>query len=225
MKNLVCKSFLALGMFALSLSALAEGNIDNGETIAKAECAACHGADGNSAAPMFPKIAGLGERYLLKQLRDIKNATDSGDAKKAKRVVPEMVGLLDDKSEQELQDLAAYYAAQPMQLTGAKELKVQVNSGAQVDALKLGARIYRAGNLETGVPACSGCHSPRGLGNAPAGYPRLSGQFAEYVEKQLRDFRAGNRTNDGDSMVMREAAQYMSDAEIKAVANFIAGLN
>lgn len=225
MKNLVCKSFLALGMFALSFSTMAEGNIDNGEAIAKAECTACHGADGNSAAPMFPKIAGLGERYLLKQLRDIKNATDSGDAKKSKRAVPEMVGLLDDKSEQELQDLAAYYAAQPMQLTGAKELKVQVNSGAQVDALKLGARVYRAGNLETGVPACTGCHSPRGLGNAPAGYPRLSGQFAEYVEKQLRDFRAGNRTNDGDSMVMREAAQHMSDAEIKAVANFIAGLN
>lgn len=228
MKNLVCNSILTIACAVFAVAAQADGhagNASNGETIAKAECAACHGADGNSSSPMFPKLAGLGEKYLLKQLHDIKNAAEGGDPKAAKRAITEMAGLLDKKSEQDLADLAAYYASKTTQLSGAKEMKVQVNSGAQVDAIKLGAQVYRAGNLETGVPACTGCHSPRGLGNAPAGYPRLSGQHADYIEKQLKDFRAGNRTNDGDTMVMREVANHMSDAEIKAVANFISGLN
>ncbi|MFT5084575.1 MAG: cytochrome c553, partial [Lentisphaeria bacterium] len=123
------------------------------------------------------------------------------------------------------QDLAAYYASQSMQITGAKEIQVQVNSGAKVDGLALGARVYRSGDLDNGVAACAGCHSPRGLGNAPASFPRLSGQYAEYIEKQLRAFRAGDRTNDGDAMIMREVTAKLSDAEIIAVSNFIAGLN
>lgn len=225
MKNLVCKSFLAMGLLSTSLGVFAAGNVDNGEKIANAECVACHGQAGNSSTPAFPKLAGLGDKYLLKQLRDIKNASASGDAKKPKRQVNEMAGLLDAKTDQDLEDLAAYYAAQSMQLSGAKDIKVQVNSGAKVDGLKLGAKVYRAGNLKLGTPACTGCHSPRGLGNAPAAYPRLSGQYADYIEKQLKAFRAGDRTNDGDTQVMREVAANMSDAEIKAVANFISGLN
>ncbi len=228
MKNLVCNSILTFACAVFAMAAQADdhaGNASNGETIAKAECAACHGEDGNSSSPMFPKLAGLGEKYLLKQLQDIKNAGEGGNPKAPKRAIAEMAGLLDNKSAQDLADMAAYYAAQPMQLSGAKEMKVQINSGAQVDALKLGTQVYRAGNLETGVPACTGCHSPRGLGNSPAAYPRLGGQHADYIEKQLKAFRAGDRTNDGDTMVMREVAKHMSDAEIKAVANFISGLN
>ena len=102
---------------------------------------------------------------------------------------------------------------------------MRLGSGLETDALALGERIYRAGNIETGVPACSGCHSPTGKGNAPAGYPRLGGQYAEYTEKQLRAFRGGERTNDGDQQTMRQIAEHMTDAEIIAVANYIAGLN
>ncbi|MFL0811283.1 MAG: cytochrome c4 [Agarilytica sp.] len=224
MKNLVLKSFLSASLIALSFGVNAAGDVSNGEKIAAAECAACHGADGNSTTPMFPKLAGLGEKYLLKQLYDIQNANGK-KPKNPSRAIAEMTGLLDAKSDQELADIAAYYAAQPIQLSGAKEIQVQVNSGSKVDGLKLGARVYRSGNLENGVPACTGCHSPRGMGNAPAGYPRLSGQHADYIAKQLRDFRAGNRTNDGATSEMREVAKKMSDAEITAVSNFISGLN
>ena len=181
-----------------------------------ASCVACHGNDGNSPNPLFPKLAGLGEKYLFKQLQDIQSK---------KRDIAQMTGLLDGMTPQDLRDIAAYYNSQKMQISGAKTIEVQVNSGIKVDGLELGERIFRAGNHESGVPACTGCHSPRGLGNEPAGYPRLSGQYAEYVEAQLKSFRSGDRTNDGDSQVMRQVAKYMSDAEIIAVANYIAGLN
>lgn len=181
-----------------------------------AVCAGCHGSDGNSPAPSFPKIAGLGEKYLLKQLQDVQSG---------RRVIVEMTGLLDGKSEQDLKDLATFYNNQTLQLAGAKPLEVRVNAGIKVDGLKLGERIYRAGNHETKVPACAACHSPTGQGNDPAGYPRLGGQYPDYIAKQLRAFRAGERTNDGESKIMRQVAEHMSDAEIDAVANFIGGLN
>lgn len=178
-------------------------------------CAACHGADGNSPAPTFPKIAGLGEKYLFKQLQDIQAD---------RRIIPEMTGMLTGKTEQDLRDLAAFYNSNTLQVSGAKPQEVLINAGIKVDGLELGERIYRAGNLETQVPSCMGCHSPKGLGNEPAGFPRLGGQYAEYIAKQLRHFRAGERTNDGDSQVMRQVAAQMSDAEIDAVANYISGL-
>ena len=181
-----------------------------------AVCAGCHGTDGNSPVPNFPKIAGLGEKYLTKQLKDIQSGS---------RVIVEMTGLLDNSSEQDLKDMAAFYTSKAIQISGSKPQEVRINAGIKVDGLVLGERIYRAGNLTTGVPSCTGCHSPKGLGNDPAGYPRLSGQYAEYIASQLRAFRGGERTNDGDSRVMRQVAEHMSDAEIDAVANYIAGLN
>ena len=179
-------------------------------------CAGCHGSDGNSPAPTFPKIAALGEKYLFKQLKDIQDG---------ERSITEMNGLLDNLNDQDLLDLAAYFNNQTLQISGAKTLEVRVNAGIKVDGIALGERVFRSGNLDTGVPACTGCHSPRGLGNEPAGYPRISGQFPEYIAKSLRAFRGGERTNDGDSQVMRQVAEHMSDAEIDAVANFVAGLN
>ena len=214
MKRLFKKTMVSLGLVALAGFATA-GDVKNGETLS-AQCAACHGADGNSGSPMFPKLAGLGEKYLLKQLMDIKSK---------ERVIPEMTGLLDDKTDVELADLAAFYASKTLQLSGPKALTVKLNTGVEVDALALGKRIYRAGNAEVGVPACSGCHSPTGQGNAPAGFPRLGGQYADYIEKQLKAFRSGERANDGDAMIMRSAVQHLSDSEIKAVANFISGLH
>ncbi|WP_372874003.1 cytochrome c [Pseudomonas sp.] len=168
-------------------------------------CGACHGADGNSAAPNFPKLAGQGERYLLKQLNDIK----SGD-----RSVVEMTGLLNNLSDQDLADISAYYASQNMSV-GAADPKL----------VERGEALFRGGKLNEGMPACTGCHSPDGAGLDAAGFPQLGGQHAGYVAKQLTDFREGNRTNDGDSMIMRGIAAKLSNKDIEAVSSFIQGLH
>lgn len=210
MKALIGKTVLVLGM-AFAVPAMA-GDAEAGKALST-PCAACHNADGNSLAPNFPKLAAQGEKYLLKQMKDIKSGV---------RSVPEMAGQLDALSDEDLANIAAFYASQPATLAGAKD---------DAELLALGQKIYMAGNAQAGVPACSGCHSPTGKGNAPASFPRLSGQHADYIAKQLRDFRAGaeytdkGRHNDGDSRIMRMAVERMSDREIEAVANYISGLN
>ena len=210
MKSLIGKSLFILGL-VVAVPAIA-GDATAGKALTTA-CAACHGADGNSMAPTFPKLAGLGEKYVLKQLEDIKSGA---------RVVPEMTGQLASLSQTDLENIAAYYSSKTMCLSGSKDDK---------ELLELGAKIYRAGNKDVGVPACIGCHSPTGAGNAPAGFPKLGGQHADYIAKQLRDFRAGaeytdkGRHNDGDSRTMRGGVARMSDREIDAVANYIAGLH
>ncbi|MBJ2258749.1 c-type cytochrome [Pseudomonas psychrophila] len=168
-------------------------------------CGACHGPDGNSMAPNFPKLAGQGDRYLLKQLHEIKDG---------KRQVLEMTGLLANLNDQDLADIAAFYSSQKSSVGAADPALV-----AQGEAL------FRGGNLEKGMPACTGCHSPDGQGNAAAGFPHLGGQHASYIEKQLTDFREGDRTNDGDSMIMRGIAAKMSNKDIKALASYIQGLH
>lgn len=214
MKRSLLASLICFGLLTTS-AFVSAGDAAKGEAISTA-CGTCHGAEGNSASGAFPSLAGLGEKYLLKQLRDIQN----GD-----RSAPLMAGQLDNKSDEDLQNLAAYYASKPLQLVGSKNAKVIVNSGAEVDALALGEELYRAGKMESNTPACSGCHSPTGVGNAPAGYPRLGGQHPEYIAAQLKAFRDGMRTNDGDARTMRSVAKYLNDAEIEALANYIAGLH
>ena len=208
----IVNGFILALTLAVAPLALAAGDADAGKSKTMM-CAACHGADGNSPAPNFPKLAGLGEKYLLKQLQDIK----SGE-----RAVVEMTGMLAGMSDQDLADIAAYYDSQTRQLSGAKE-----------DDLALGESTYRGGNIHTQVPACTGCHSPSGNGNDPAGYPALGGQHADYIAKQLRAFRTGandpenlaGRKNDGDAAVMRGVAARLTDREIDALANYIAGLH
>lgn len=210
MKALISKTVLVLGM-ALAAPAMA-GDAEAGKELS-VPCAACHNADGNSLAPNFPKLAAQGEKYLLKQMKEIKSGV---------RSIPEMAGQLDALSDTDLENLATYFAVQPGTLAGAKD---------DAELLALGQKIYMFGNASAGVPACSGCHSPTGQGNAPASFPRLSGQHADYIAKQLRDFRAGaeyadkGRHNDGDSRIMRTAVERISDREIEAVANYISGLN
>ena len=212
-----CLQALVLITASLSLAqvAIAQGDATAGKNKA-AVCTACHGADGNSYPGMgkFPKLAGLGEKYLDKQISDIK----SGDRK-----VVEMTGMLNALSQQDISDIAAYYNVQTRTLDGSKD---------DTKTLERGENLYRAGNLETGVPACTGCHSPAGNGNGPAGYPALGGQSAEYIASQLRAFRTAahdaedptGRSNDEGS-VMRGVAAHMSEQEIIAVANYIAGLH
>tara|TARA_R110001592_G_scaffold363043_1_gene679553 strand:- start:35829 stop:36464 length:636 start_codon:yes stop_codon:yes gene_type:complete len=175
-----------------------------------AVCSACHGADGNSAVPTFPKLAGQGQKYLFKQLVDIRDGV---------RVVPTMAGQLDGKSNQDLADIAAYFAS-------------QTSSGGQTDPelLALGESVYRSGIPERKVAACAACHSPTGSGNAPAGFPSLAGQHADYIAAQLRAYRKGyedetGRTNDGDIRIMRITAFGLSDKEIEAVSSYAAGLH
>ncbi len=174
-------------------------------------CAACHGADGNSAAPTFPKLAGQNEKYLIKQMEDIKSGA---------RPVPTMAGQLDGMSDKDIADIAAFFASQ----------KGSVGQ-ANAKLAKKGEAIYRGGIIERNIPACTGCHSPAGQGNASAGFPMLSGQHAAYTEAQLKSFRAAadgdenGRMNDGEeTKTMRTIAFQLSDNEIKALAAYIQGL-
>lgn|SRR5690554_227396 len=201
MKRVLAGLVVAVGFMGLAQAA---GNPEAGQSKA-GMCVACHSADGNSLVPNFPKLAGQGAPYLLKQMKDIK----AGE-----RVVPEMIGMLDAFNEQDLQDLAAYFASQKG-TTGA----------ANADLVELGEALYRGGNLAKGIPACTSCHMPSGEGNAPAGYPKLSGQHPTYTEAQLKKFRSGERTNDGESRMMRDIAAKLSDAEITAVSSYIFGLH
>lgn len=196
-------------VFALLLAAvsapmaLAQGNAQAGEAKAAA-CAACHGATGNdSLLPNVPKIGGQGERYLLKQLQEIKAGV---------RPVPLMEPVVAPMTEQDLADVAAFYAAQESPL-GAVDPEKRA----------LGEQLFRAGNAAIGVAACSACHAPNGKGNEAAGYPALSGQDVAYSELQLRAFRAGERNND-EAEVMRTTAARLNDAEIAALASYISGL-
>lgn len=188
-------------------------------------CTACHGADGNSPSPAFPKLAGQNERYLVKQMNDIlcgnKSAEDQQASKCTPRTVPTMAGQLEPMSEQNILDIAAFYASQPVQ-----------GGQAKADLVPLGEAIYRGGIPAKGVAACSACHSPSGKGNAPAGYPALSGQHADYIAQQLKAFREAEdfkdgrgRINDGETKVMRMIAYPMSNSEIEAVSSYIQGLN
>jgi len=211
MKKVAILFGLALGWaqtgFTADASLVGDAAAGKAQTVA---CAACHGPDGNSAVPTFPKLAGQGEKYLIKQLKDIRDG---------KRPVPTMAGQLDGKSNQELADIAAYFAS-------------QTRTGGQTDPalLALGESVYRSGIPDRKVAACTSCHSPTGSGNAPAGFPSLAGQHAEYIAAQLTAYRKGyeddsGRTNDGDIRIMRMNAFGLSDREIQAVSSYAAGLH
>lgn len=201
MNKVLVSLLLTLGITGLAHAA-GDAEAGKGKVVV---CGACHGADGNSAAPNFPKLAGQGERYLLKQLNDIKSGN---------RTVVEMTGLLNNLSEQDLADIAAYFASQQMSV-GAADPKLVERGGA----------LFRGGKLTEGMPACTGCHSPNGAGLDAAGFPQIGGQHATYVAKQLTDFREGNRTNDGDSMIMRSIAAKLSNKDIEALSSFVQGLH
>lgn len=193
----------ALGM-TFGSKALAAGDAEAGKA-KTAVCASCHAADGNSAVASFPKLAGQGEKYLLKQMKDVLEGN---------RVIVEMTGILDGLSEQDLADIAAFYAAQSISL-----------GQADPELAKKGEKLYRAGNPAKNVAACMACHGPAGKGIDLAVFPALGGQHAEYTSKQLMLFRSGERMNDGDARMMRSIAARLSDKEIEALANYISGLH
>ena len=169
-----------------------------------ATCAACHGVDGNSAAPTFPKLAGLGEGYLSRQL----HAYRKGETRANASMAPMVANL----SDQDIADLAAYYDSQERSFSVADESLVE-----------FGKNIYRGGISGSSVGACIGCHGPSGAGNPAARFPAVAGQHAQYLADQLMKFRSGERSSDPNRM-MRNIAARMTDAEIQAVASYMAGL-
>lgn len=185
-----------------------KGDAARGQTIAATVCAACHGPDGNSPAAVNPKLAGQHADYLFKQMTNFKPA----DGKQPERTNPIMNGMIAAFDEGQMRDMAAYFAAQKQTGETAKNR----------ETVELGQKLYRGGDQAKGLPACAGCHGPAGAG-MPAQYPRIGGQFAEYTEAQLKAFRDGVRANDPNKM-MRMVAIKMTDAEIKAVSDYIAGL-
>lgn len=185
----------------------AKPDLQKGSQIAQQICVACHGADGNSPTPANPNLAGQHADYLYKQLAEFKVKEGETTARRANAI---MAGFAAALSEADMRNVAAYYAAQEQKPTTAKNR----------EWVELGQKIYRAGIADKGVPACAGCHSPNGAG-IPAQYPRLQGQYAEYTESQLVAFRQGERLN---SAQMTTIAERMSDREIKAVSDYIAGL-
>lgn len=215
MKSLPVLVFALLSGFAVANEAAAPaapvGNAAAGKAKAVAVCAACHGADGNSLITANPRLAGQGAKYLAKQLHDFKSGA---------RANPVMMGMASPLSDQEILDLAAYFSSQK-----------PATSAADPALAKAAEKVWRGGNLESGVLACTGCHGPSGRGNALAGWPALRGQHADYVEAQLKAFRASargdlgvdKRENDPNGM-MRGVAKHLSDTEIKALAQFVSGL-
>jgi cytochrome c553 len=193
---------VASALISCSITALAAGDVAAGKQ-KSAACVACHNADGNSTNPQWPKLAGQHADYLVKQLNDFKGGN---------RANPIMSGMAAPLSQQDMEDLAAYFSTQKITVGQADPALVPV-----------GEQIFRGGNLASGVAACAACHGPNGAGNPQAGFPALAGQHAEYIETQLRAFRSMERANDAGQM-MRNIAMKMTDAEIKAVASYIQGL-
>lgn len=185
-----------------------KGDPAKAQQIVTTVCAACHGADGNSAIPVNPNLAGQHPEYTYKQLVNFKPQ----GGKAAERANPVMGGMVANLSEDDMKNIAAHYAAQKSKPRAARDAAL----------VKQGEAIYRGGVAAKGVPACAACHAPNGAG-MPAQFPRIAGQHADYTAAQLKAFRGGQRANDPAQM-MRGAAAKMSDQEITAVAEYIAGL-
>ena len=195
---------LVLGL--LAGGALAAGDPAAGKLKA-AVCSACHSADGNSINPIWPKLAGQGAPYQMRQVMAIRSEHGRANPEAA-TMVPMIVNL----SDQDLADIAAYFATQ-----------VSTVEAADPELAETGRRLYQAGDLARNIPSCMSCHGPAGRGNRLAAFPQVGGQFAAYSAKQLRAYRDGSRTTDPAGM-MRTIASRLTDADIDAVAEYLSGL-
>jgi cytochrome c553 len=187
-------------LMAVSITQAADIEAGKAKTLV---CAACHGADGNSVNPIWPRLAGQHASYIAKQLRDFKTM---------KRMDPTMQGMAATVQDADIDNIAAYFESQK-----------KASANFDKSLLEMGQSIYRGGITETSVAACMSCHSPSGSGNGPAGFPSLKGQHPEYIVTQLQKFKDGARANDSGKM-MRGVANRMSDKEMKAVAAYIAAM-
>ena len=207
MKNYFRGIVTALIAF-VGFAAHAEGDVERGKGLV-VTCVACHGEDGATGLDgTYPNIAGQNAKYLERQMQAIKDGS---------RQIPLMIGQLDNMSDQDLADIAAYYQSLPG--------KVRQASGDD-EQIAQAADIYRGGIARKGVAACSACHNPSGLGNEFAGFPRISGQPAEYTIAQLTAYRERTRqTNEVYGAMMRDIAEGLTDTEIAMLADYLQGLN
>ena len=213
------KLAILCGMFLFAGSAVAagdakpeEGMVGNPEAgQEKAQvCAACHGPDGNSPTGGFPIIAGQHERYIVKQLMDYKLGAETNGEQGRLNMI--MAGQVANLSEQDMYDLAAYFASQENEVGATPE-----------EVVEPGMALFMGGDAERGITACAACHGPSGLGVGQAGFPLLSGQHPEYTQLQLEQFRSGERANDPNGM-MRSVAGKLTDEDIEVLSQYIRGL-
>lgn len=208
MKNMlayVCAvAGITLAALQVQAESLVEGSADAGKS-KSVTCAACHGAAGISANPLWPNVAGQNAPYLLAQLQAFKGGS---------RANPLMTSQAMMLSDQDMADLAVYF----------ENLPGPAQAVADPDLISKGEALYRGGNVANQVAACIACHGPTGAGNPAAKYPALKGQHAAYTAKQLRDYASGERTSDGTTRVMREIAAKLSEDEIDALASYVQGL-
>lgn len=192
----------------LAFGSTASAQLENADPMrgegAAMVCAACHGADGNSAIPNYPNLAGQHADYIYEQLQFYK----SGE--RANAIMLGQAAGLDDQT---MADLAAYFAT----------LEAEIGETPE-ELLSTGRAIYMGGIAEKGVPACVSCHGPGGMGIPSTGYPRLSGQKTQYTIEQLQLYRSGERSGYGQAEVMNDIASNLTDEEIQAVANYVRGL-
>ncbi|AEX20599.1 MULTISPECIES: c-type cytochrome [Vibrio] len=203
------KLALILSVLA-SCSVWAQGSIEAGKAKSQT-CVACHGADGNSAIAMYPKLAGQHAKYLEKQLQDLKLGMTSGG--KQGRYDPVMSGMAMPLSDEDIADLSAYFASLPTSENSTPE-----------NVVEKGKVLYTAGDAERGLTACIACHGARGNGTELSGFPKISGQHADYIKAQLTKFRDGSRGNDMNAM-MRDIAKKMTDEDIEVLSQYVGGLH
>ncbi|WP_044364013.1 c-type cytochrome [Vibrio fluvialis] len=203
------KLALILSLLA-SCSVWAQGSIEAGKAKSQT-CVACHGADGNSQITTYPKLAGQHAKYIEKQLKDLKLGMTSGGKQGRYDLV--MSGMAMPLSEEDMADLAAYFSSLPISSNSTPE-----------DVVAKGKVLYNAGDASRGLTACTACHGPRGNGTELSGFPKISGQHADYIKAQLQKFRDGNRGNDMNEM-MRDVAKKLTDADIEILSKYVGGLH
>jgi len=193
-------------LLLLSFHLWAKGDAEKGQALA-GTCAACHGMDGNSVNPIWPSLAGQHEAYLKRQIKFFRSGQRENEL---------MAPMVASLSDQDIDDLAAYFSTQKMKMKAATP-----------DLVELGRKIYQGGEKERNIPACMSCHGPTGLGNPLSGYPVLANQHAAYTVEMLNEYKEGQKLGDGDDIngqVMADVARYMREDEIEAVASYIQGL-
>ena len=204
------KKLVLIVSLLASCSVWAQGSIEAGKAKSQT-CVACHGADGNSLLGMYPSLAGQHAKYIEKQLKDLKLGMTSGG--KQGRYDPVMSAMAMPLNEQDMADLAAYYASLPLAHNTTPE-----------DVVEQGKALYAAGDAQRGLAACIACHGPRGNGTELSGFPKISGQHADYIKLQLEKFRDGNRGNDKNEM-MRDVAKKLTDEDIDVLSKYVGGLH
>lgn len=208
MKKFALPVMLFLGLVG-QVSAV-EGNAEAGKA-KSATCAACHGPDGNSPTDMYPKIAGQHAGYIYKQLKEFKAGMTSGGKEGRNNAV--MGGMVAALSDQDMKDLAVFYASQTMKSGTTPE-----------DVVARGQQLFRAGDMDRGIAACIACHGPRGVGHSLANFPKISFQHPAYIKAQLESFRSGTRANDMNGM-MRDIAKKLTDEDIEVLSKYMGGLH